>query len=180
MTAACNGAPVTVTNFQPATTITRSSTVIRTANGGARTSYLTSTVAVSAACHYPSSVSNPNTVYVTITNGAPIPTTPSTTFCIGNACFNRDSAAIEARDDMSNVAEPAEKRDLGERAADAVAAQTVTYTETTYTVTQTLVTSIPARTTTELGMYFPVPRHVDVELTWFNLQSSRPSPPRCT
>ena len=47
----------------------------------------------------------------------------------------------------------AEKRDLEGREAAAVAAQTVTYTQTTYTVTQTVVTTIPRVTTTEVGKW---------------------------
>ena len=49
---------------------------------------------------------------------------------------NSDPTAIEQRDAA---------------AAAAVAAVTVTYTQTTYTVTSTVVTTVPARTTTELG-----------------------------
>lgn len=45
----------------------------------------------------------------------------------------------------------AEKRDLEGREEAAVAAQTVTYTQTTFTVTQTVVTTIPPKTTTELA-----------------------------
>jgi hypothetical protein len=54
---------------------------------------------------------------------------------------------------LSDKADSIEKRDLPvvERAEQAVMAVTVTYTQTTYTVTQTLLTTIPARTTTEIG-----------------------------
>jgi hypothetical protein len=99
VTAACNGQQVTVTNIPRGPTITLTSTIIRTATDGARTSFYTTTVSTSAVCHYPT-----------------------------------------------------KKRDLEERAADAVAAVTVTYTQTTYTVTQTLVTTLAPTTTTELVM----------------------------
>ncbi|KEZ45151.1 hypothetical protein SAPIO_CDS2596 [Scedosporium apiospermum] len=46
---------------------------------------------------------------------------------------------------------PTKKRDLEGREEAAVAAQTVTYTQTTFTVTQTVVTTIPPKTTTELA-----------------------------
>ncbi|CAI4212267.1 unnamed protein product [Parascedosporium putredinis] len=47
---------------------------------------------------------------------------------------------------------PTKKRSLKEREEAAVAAQTVTYTQTTYTVTQTVVTTVPPQTTTELAL----------------------------
>jgi hypothetical protein len=96
VTQQCNGQ--TVTSIGRAPTVTLTSTVLRTATDGARTSYYTTTFSTQAVCHYPT-----------------------------------------------------KKRDLYERAANAVAAVTVTYTQTTLTVTQTLVTTIPPRTTTELA-----------------------------
>jgi hypothetical protein len=47
----------------------------------------------------------------------------------------------------------AEKREIEGREYAAVAAQTVTYTQTTYTVTQTIVATIPRMTTTEVGKF---------------------------
>lgn len=95
VTSACNGATRTVTNYPQGPTVTITSTVIRTNENGAKTSFWTTTVSTTASCHYPS-----------------------------------------------------KKRDVAGAAA--VAAVTSTYTETTYTVTRTIVTTIPARTTTEL------------------------------
>jgi hypothetical protein len=99
VTAACSGSPVTVTQIPRGPTITITSTILRTATDGAKTSYYTTTLSTQAVCHYPT-----------------------------------------------------KKRSLEERAYDAVAAVTTTVTETTYTVTQTVVTTVPATTTTEIVM----------------------------
>ncbi|KAJ9141739.1 hypothetical protein NKR23_g7708 [Pleurostoma richardsiae] len=54
VTAACNGATRTVTNFQPGQTVTLTSTVIRTQTDAQKTSYWQTTVTSTASCHYPS------------------------------------------------------------------------------------------------------------------------------
>lgn len=98
VTAPCNGATQTVTNYQAGRTATVQSTIVRTVTDGQRTSSWQTTVTTQASCHYPT-----------------------------------------------------KKRDLEEREYAAVAAQTVTYTQTTYTVTQTVVTTVPRATTTEIA-----------------------------
>jgi hypothetical protein len=143
VTAQCNGATQTVTNYQPGATVTRTTTVVRTQTDGAKTSYWTTTQSTQAVCHYPTSGSNPS----------PNPQQPQPTFCLGEACppwWQRDSSR-ERRNALqdSNIPGYIEKRDLEERADAAIAATTVTVTQTTYTVTQTLLTTLPVRTTTE-------------------------------
>jgi hypothetical protein len=148
VTAACSGSPVTVTQIPRGPTITITSTILRTATDGAKTSYYTTTLSTQAVCHYP-------------TSGSP----PTPVFCIGQSCSQssaeddvdgRDTHAppVHNRDGPSetDAFEPTEKRSLEERAYDAVAAVTTTVTETTYTVTQTVVTTVPATTTTEIVM----------------------------
>lgn len=57
------------------------------------------------------------------------------------------------------IVSPTEDRGVAAAAATAaiaaVAAVTSTYTQTTYTVTSTVVTTVPGRTTTELGKDHP-------------------------
>lgn len=57
ITANCNGgvATQTVTNFQPGRTQTVTSTIVRTATDGAKTSQYQTTLTTAASCHYPSS-----------------------------------------------------------------------------------------------------------------------------
>ncbi|KAK3906716.1 hypothetical protein C8A05DRAFT_40471 [Staphylotrichum tortipilum] len=101
VTAPCNGATRTITNYQQTPTVVVISTATRTATDGQVTSFWTTTVSATATCHYPQN--------------------------------KRDVAATAAT-----------------AAVAAVAAVTSTYTQTTYTVTSTSVTTVPARTTTEL------------------------------
>lgn len=180
VTANCNSATQTVTNYPRGPTVTTTTTVLRTATDGARTSVYTTTATSQAVCHYPQSGSNPT--------GRP-PPDATATFCIGESCLppifqngrrgvaggdsrplnghRRRSEARGAvrRDANVGVAAAAEKRAIVDitfvteekrtaekRAAGAVAAVTVTVTQTTYTHTQTVVTTIPARTTTEIVM----------------------------
>lgn len=130
------------------------STVIRTSENGAKTSFWTTTVSTTAACHYPSSVYTSQTSY----DNNPITSSAAPTFCIGaNSCqpiwggngkgWGWGGGGRGNRPPSNSAT--AEKRDVAGAAA--VAAVTSTYTETTYTVTRTIVTTIPARTTTELG-----------------------------
>ncbi|KAB5577570.1 hypothetical protein GE09DRAFT_1168517 [Coniochaeta sp. 2T2.1] len=124
VTSACNGGTRTVTNYPQGPTVTITSTVTRTNENGAKTSFWTTTVSTTASCHYPSS-----------------PTWGGRGNGWGWGGGGRGNRP------PSNSA-TAEKRDVAAGAA--VAAITSTYTETTYTVTRTVVTTIPARTTTEL------------------------------
>jgi hypothetical protein len=153
VTSACNGATRTVTNFPQGPTVTVTSTVIRTSENGAKTSFWTTTVSTTASCHYPSSVYTSHTSY----DSDPVTSAPAPTFCIGANCrptrFGRGEGwgrGLRGRENrpLSDSA-VVEKRDVA--AAASVAAITSTYTETTYTVTRTIVTTVPARTTTELG-----------------------------
>lgn len=119
-----------MTNFpQNSQTVTRTSTILRTITDGQRTSYYTTTVSATASCHDASTQTNYD----------------------GNAVIASAVPVVRGRggNRAREVANAAEKRAIAGSAA--VAAITSTYTETTYTVTKTVVTTIPARTTTELG-----------------------------
>ncbi|KAK1762352.1 hypothetical protein QBC33DRAFT_283050 [Phialemonium atrogriseum] len=131
VTAACNGGTRTVTNYQQGQTVTVQSTVTRSLTDGQVTSYWTTTASATAVCHYPSTQNN--------YDGAAAPTARSS-FCIGDACN------LQARD-QEGVNKVQERGIAGSAA---VAAVTSTYTETTYTVTRTSVTTIPPRTATEV------------------------------
>ncbi|KXX80841.1 hypothetical protein MMYC01_201899 [Madurella mycetomatis] len=156
VTAPCNGATRTVTVYPQTPTVVVTSTVIRTATDGQVTRYWTTTVSETASCHYPSSWS-PSTN----------PPAPTASWCPGRGgcdpfwetgggsgggggggwgwwtrwTGNADPTAPDRRDVAATAATAA---------AAAVAAVTSTYTQTTYTVTSTLVTTIAGRTTTEL------------------------------
>ena len=138
VTAACNGGTRTVTNYQQGQTVTVQSTVTRSLTDGQVTSYWTTTASETAVCHYPSTQNN--------YDGAAAPTARSS-FCIGDACN------LQARD-QEGVNKVQERGIAGSAA---VAAITSTYTETTYTVTRTSVTTIPPRTATEIGKSLPLP-----------------------
>ncbi|OIW28951.1 hypothetical protein CONLIGDRAFT_401496 [Coniochaeta ligniaria NRRL 30616] len=153
VTSACNGGTRTVTNYPQGPTVIITSTVIRTNENGAKTSFWTTTVSTTASCHYPSSVYTSYTSY----DNNPITSSATPTFCIGaNNCqptwggkgrgWGWGGGGRGNRPPSNSAT--AEKRDVAGAAA--VAAVTSTYTETTYTVTRTVVTTIPARTTTEL------------------------------
>ena len=59
ISAACNGGTQTVTNYnQGGGTQTVTSTIVRTATDGARTSQWTTTMTTGASCHYPTSASS--------------------------------------------------------------------------------------------------------------------------
>lgn len=124
VTAPCSGATRTVTVYPQGSTVVVTSTAIRTATDGQVTSYWTTTVSATATCHYPLSWFFPR--HWTDDRGDADPTATATE--------NRDVAATAAT-----------------AAVAAVAAVTSTYTQTTYTVTSTSITTVPARTTTELG-----------------------------
>ena len=124
ITANCNGGTRTVTVFPQGPTVTVRSTVVRTATDGQVTSFYTTTVLSTAYCHYPTGL------------GEKHPHTDLSPAC--KFKYNRISNPLIAG-----------KRDVAATAA--VAAVTSTYTQTTYTVTSTILTTIPARTTTELG-----------------------------
>jgi hypothetical protein len=116
------GGTRTVTNFpQNSQTVTRTSTILRTITDGQQTSFYTTTVLATASCHDASTQTRYD----------------------GNAVIASAQPVVRGASWAREVAPAAEKR--------AVAAITSTYTETTYTVTKTVVTTIPPRTTTELG-----------------------------
>jgi len=156
VTAGCAGGTRTVTNYAQGPTVTVSSTVLRTATEGQVTSVWTTTATATASCHFPQSGSPPSTVY----DGPP--SALPTGFCIGETCQTFGPPAGgkgkgkgkggRPAVQRSNRATPAEKRDVAATAAiGAVAAVTSTYTQTTYTVTSTVQTTIPGRVTTEVG-----------------------------
>ncbi|KAK1750798.1 hypothetical protein QBC47DRAFT_86886 [Echria macrotheca] len=150
VTAVCNGATRTVTNYPQGPTVTVSSTVLRTVTDGQVTSTLATTVTAQASCHYPNSGSSS-----TVNDGNPTPSAYPTGFCIGDSCqtFGAGKGKGKGRAFGAQDSNPtaAEKRDVAATAAaGAVAAVTSTYTETTYTVTSTIQTTIPGKTTTEV------------------------------
>lgn len=55
VTSVCDGHTKTVTDHPPGTTVTVTSTVVRTTEEGEKTSFSTTTVSATAFCHYPSS-----------------------------------------------------------------------------------------------------------------------------
>jgi hypothetical protein len=131
------GATRTVTNYAQGPTVTVQSTILRTATDGQVTSQWQTTLTQTASCHYPGS-------------GLPSPV-PSASFCIGASCQTFGPGQGWRPDEVVNTAlVAAEKREVAATAAlAAVAAVTSTYTQTTYTVTSTLQTTIPGRTVTE-------------------------------
>ncbi|KAK0616229.1 hypothetical protein B0T14DRAFT_242742 [Immersiella caudata] len=131
------GATRTVTNYAQGPTVTVQSTILRTATDGQVTSQWQTTLTQTATCHYPGS-------------GLPSPA-PSASFCIGASCQTFGPGQGWRLDEVVNTAVvAAEKREVAATAAlAAVAAVTSTYTQTTYTVTSTLQTTIPGRTVTE-------------------------------
>jgi hypothetical protein len=134
VTAPCGaGQTQTVTDYQRVPTVVVEETVTRTETNGQVTSYWQTTETTQARCHYPTSMFCPCLV--------PCTSTP--------AGSSRPFFVIRTTDISFLLA--AEKRDLEGREEAAVAAQTVTYTQTTFTVTQTVVTTIPPKTTTELA-----------------------------
>jgi len=153
VTSACTGGTRTVTNYPQGPTVTVTSIVTRTNENGAKTSFWTTTVSTTASCHYPSSGYTPSTSY----DDNPMISSAVPTFCVAGNCWPTlggivdgggwDGGERENRPPSNSAA--TEKRDVA--AAASVAAVTSTYTETTYTVTRTIVTTVPARTTTELG-----------------------------
>ena len=150
VTAACAGGTRTVTNYNQGPTITQTSTIVRTATDGQVTSVWQTTVTATASCHYPESGS-PSTRFENI----PSNPAPSTGFCIGATCqgFGPGRGKGKGRNtgEASNPT-AAGKRDAATVAAiGAVAAVTSTYTQTTFTVTSTVQTTIPGRTVTENG-----------------------------
>ncbi|KAK3937407.1 hypothetical protein QBC46DRAFT_319704 [Diplogelasinospora grovesii] len=152
VTAACNGATRTVTAYPQVSTVTVTSTVVRTATDGQVTSYWTTTASTTASCHYPTASG-----YSTSYDNNPF-TSARPTSC-GNDCqptWRRGGGGWGwggrgGRGPTGSVSDPtvADKRDVAATAA--VAAVTSTYTETTYTFTSTIQTTIPAKTTTELA-----------------------------
>lgn len=130
--------------------MTVSSTVVRTATDGQVTSAWTTTVTATASCHFPNSGSSS-----TDFNVNPAPPALPTGFCIGDSCQTWGAGKGKGKGWGSRPSNPvaAEKREAQAtvQAVAAVAAVTSTYTQTTYTVTRTVQTTIPGRTTTELG-----------------------------
>jgi len=125
----------TVTNYNQGPTVTVQSTILRTATDGQVTSQWQTTLTSTATCHYP---------------GSGFPSAPSASFCLGASC--QTFGPGQRPDEVVNPTVAAEKRDVATVAAiGAVAAVTSTYTQTTYTVTSTLQTTIPGRTVTENG-----------------------------
>lgn len=137
-----------MTNFPQTQTVTRTSTILRTVTDGQQTSFYTTTASATASCHDQSTQTN--------FDNNPVAASAQPTWCLGDNCLpywqgrgegwgwrgrggNRPRAVAHAED----------KRAIAGSAA--VAAITSTYTETTFTVTKTVVTTIPPRTTTELG-----------------------------
>ena len=67
---------------------------------------------------------------------------------VASATIRRTDLSLESENANPIIAD---KLDVAGAAG--VATVTVTYTQTTYTVTSTIVTTVPGRTTTELGKY---------------------------
>ncbi|KAK3682164.1 hypothetical protein B0T22DRAFT_386440 [Podospora appendiculata] len=133
ITTVCNGGTRTVTNYPQGPTVIVSSTILRTVTDGQVTSLYTTTVLATAECHYPTG----GTLCDFYLSRSPLenkwkppPRTRSYTEIVAVGKAVQDNAIT--------------KREVA-----AVAAVTSTYTETTYTVTSTIRTTIPAKTTTE-------------------------------
>lgn len=143
-----NGGTRTVTNFQQGQTVTRTSTILRTLTDGQQTSYWTTTATATASCHDQSTQTN-------FDNNPVASAQPS--WCVGDNCrpyWSRGTGwGWRGRGGNRPRLDGDVMQERTVAGSAAVAAVTSTYTETTYTVTRTVVTTIPPKTTTELGKF---------------------------
>lgn len=185
ITAGCNdgsnnGGTRTVTTFPQAQTVTQTSTVVRTLTDGVQTSYWTTTASATAVCHDEQT----RTVYDNNPARSAQPSFCVGDDCLptwdsgegwsyrGGSGGGRGGGGGGGRGgggggrgggggggrggrggNKAREEHAADKREIAGSAA--VAAITSTYTETTYTVTSTVVTTLRPSTTTEVGKSSP-------------------------